>query len=1253
MSPPDAASSRPREVCRSRPSNLADTPWLRRRRGSATLLENSSRHVIDVDDARRVLECSLVGRKLCFQHLVRHFLSQILHGCKSAYCDTPTCLSAQKRSVTKPIRPPTQLTARALAHYLASQDNAQRELCPHELKVSPTSFEIDGAIGAYLQHGGQDERHYNVYPAAWGLGNPSSTPHGKSSRAPAEASAQNGTSCDQQRVVDTVRKQRQARKDTKSLSQNLHDSFTMIFAYSQQLPSPLSVLDALRASETLQSDNATSNTSIRTAASQMGGQRSSPSTHKDGRVTGTNDDSIAPNVNGSVDSGHQLSQANVQTQCHDRASPSPPELLRNGQQVHRIPYHLRDPSSLSKSHLTDTQSRFDGSQDTPRLSIMKTGRKNFTLGGILSGAEQKLPPPATLKPSLKVERTGTPPDAILPALSSLNSDTLEQLKDDAYDHRKSQLPDAFNFAVDYDGKRHFRPSKPFVNRSLYYTLSDADALLQSFHDNKNNNNNNAFATSPLPHLDSARLTHSFRDWNQRNGALIFDSLWHALETLYTPPPELLAQKSPRLRPSRKGVALDSSLDQSPGNNNDASKSQRYLNNVEAAHIVIVCIHALTSLVSVGWPHTWAQLRKLRAWGVIVPNAAPDTNDFTHPYLNIIDELEYEPAVRLADRLFHAIGARTCFEQIQTVMRKQEGRPKEHEGSPNATVIEIVIRHLAVVERVALDTRRRLTPMGSSKFSDDPGWTVTATFVEWLKTIVIKKWDSKPIVKKWSTVGTAITLLDRLSMSFKLLNLRENMLEIPFLNERLDGVEEPLRFLRVEDQPNTLHVLQYPSLFPMEYLVRYFRTINFTSMMAQYDQTTRVRQMQRSLDMFLRDMHRALINDRMHVTLSEYLVMDISRDHPLQDTLDQLWGLEKRMLLKPLKVNMGKQEGEVGADHGGVTYEFFRVVLSEAFKPDHGMFTLQPQTRMTWFQPGTLEPDWKFEMIGMLFSLAVYNGITLPVTFPLALYRSLLPPAAPLRDRGHSEKLVDLIEDGWPDLAKGFEQLLTWTNGDVQDVFMREYAFSYEVFGQRIDHNMDEPYAHMNNTPTDTSLSEESPQSPATKEFKLVTNTNRTQFVHDYIHHLTHASIAPQLHAFRKGFYACLNPKSLHFFSPATLRHLIEGQQHISIPSLRAAVRYEEGYSPTHQTIQNFWKVVEGYTQEEARQLLEFVTASDRVPVTGYEGITFYIVRIGNTDMLPTSSTCFGKLYLPEYVEEEVLRTRLGIAIGYARGFGVV
>jgi hypothetical protein len=192
------------------------------------------------------------------------------------------------------------------------------------------------------------------------------------------------------------------------------------------------------------------------------------------------------------------------------------------------------------------------------------------------------------------------------------------------------------------------------------------------------------------------------------------------------------------------------------------------------------------------------------------------------------------------------------------------------------------------------------------------------------------------VRSQNTARTS--LLTEIDWSFEPLNLRASMFEIPFFDERMDNVEDPLKFLTWEEQPNTLHILQYPMLFPAEYLVRYFRTVNFTSMMTQYDQTTRTHQMQRSLEMFLQDPHLWLIRNRMGVTLSEYLILNVSREAPLKDTLDQLWGLEKRMLLKPLKVKMGQDEGELGADHGGVTYEFFRVVLSEALKPDHGGFS---------------------------------------------------------------------------------------------------------------------------------------------------------------------------------------------------------------------------------------------------------------------------------------------------------------------------
>lgn len=49
---------------------------------------------------------------------------------------------------------------------------------------------------------------------------------------------------------------------------------------------------------------------------------------------------------------------------------------------------------------------------------------------------------------------------------------------------------------------------------------------------------------------------------------------------------------------------------------------------------------------------------------------------------------------------------------------------------------------------------------------------------------------------------------------------------------------------------------------------------------------------------------------------------------------------------------------------------------------------------------------------------------------------------------------------------------------------------------------------------------------AEEEGELVTNSNREQYVKDYISWLTDRSIRRQYQAFEKGFFAVLDPKAL-------------------------------------------------------------------------------------------------------------------------------
>ena len=326
-----------------------------------------------------------------------------------------------------------------------------------------------------------------------------------------------------------------------------------------------------------------------------------------------------------------------------------------------------------------------------------------------------------------------------------------------------------------------------------------------------------------------------------------------------------------------------------------------------------------------------------------------------------------------------------------------------------------------------------------------------------------------------------------------------------------------------------------------------------------------------------------------------------------------------------------------------------------------------QTRTSWFQPCPLEPLYKFEMLGLLTSLAIYNGLTLPITFPLALYRKLLD--LPVTRIAH-------IEDGWPDLAKGFKELLTWTNGDVEDVFVRSYIFSVEGLGTTIDVNMDragedadwppindnkvkegstvlEDYSIISSqssravdgqvpssfqsqiggvrspdagqvmiNPSAEPWSQDSalPRTDSIKpEAGMVTNANREQYVQDYIFWLTDKSIRPQFEAFARGFYMCLDRKATTIFTPEALKSVVEGIQEIDVDALQQTTRYEGGFSAEHRVIKDFWHVVRQFSPEKLRLLLEFVTASDRIPVNGVRSILFVIQQNGVDDEVIDSS----------------------------------
>ncbi|KAH9263838.1 hypothetical protein BASA83_012715 [Batrachochytrium salamandrivorans] len=352
----------------------------------------------------------------------------------------------------------------------------------------------------------------------------------------------------------------------------------------------------------------------------------------------------------------------------------------------------------------------------------------------------------------------------------------------------------------------------------------------------------------------------------------------------------------------------------------------------------------------------------------------------------------------------------------------------------------------------------------------------------------------------------------------------------------------------------------------------------------------------------------------------YLVLEVRRDRLVDDVLDQIRKKEAD-LKKPVKVRF-VGGGEEGQDQGGVQKEFFQAIVIRLLDPGYGMFVYEEESRSSWINGVSLEPERQFELVGIIIGLALYNGVMLGIRFPLLLYKKLVDVRPTFQD----------FRDAFPALGRGLQQLLDWSEGDVSDIFMRNFEISYDVYGQVKTYSL---VRGGENIP--------------------VTNANRAEYVKLYVQHYADESIKRQFTAFRRGFHKVVGGQVLKICRPEELELLICGNTatEMDFSELQRTAEYD-GFESHQSIIIWFWEIVHAMDFEHKKKLLNFVTASDRIPLSGFGSLTFVVQRNGpDTDRLPTALTCFGRLLLPEYNSKEKLFNRLTTAIDNATGFGLV
>ncbi|XP_074445708.1 putative E3 ubiquitin-protein ligase HERC4 isoform X1 [Larus michahellis] len=341
---------------------------------------------------------------------------------------------------------------------------------------------------------------------------------------------------------------------------------------------------------------------------------------------------------------------------------------------------------------------------------------------------------------------------------------------------------------------------------------------------------------------------------------------------------------------------------------------------------------------------------------------------------------------------------------------------------------------------------------------------------------------------------------------------------------------------------------------------------------------------------------------------------VKRQCLLQDIWTHLNLTQTLQFRKILQVSF---VGEEGVDEGGPSQELFSVAARSLCQPNSGAFRLLA-SGLAWFPSQVSSGDDIFFRIGMLCGMALYNGCTVPIPFPGALYKKLLGLAPTLED---------------------FKELLPDVGRRLQGILDEESDHDPE--------SLDMDFTIIEEEGSTVELKKNGANIPVTKD-------NRKEFVDLYVNYVFNESIRKPFEDFMKGFLRGCPARTWMMFLPVELQILLQGHTRYDWNLLQKNVKYRQ-YERLDQTIRNFWTVFHKLSEEKKKMFIAFLTGSDRIPGNVLEHFTFTIAdaEVENPDeFCPSASTCRRILFLPRYSSGRILKKKLLYAIEHNETFAL-
>ena len=417
--------------------------------------------------------------------------------------------------------------------------------------------------------------------------------------------------------------------------------------------------------------------------------------------------------------------------------------------------------------------------------------------------------------------------------------------------------------------------RAFAEQSLFYVLSDSRTLLRSF----------TYESGGL--MSSTSLNHAFLRILRVASDVMLDALWIAAGDLFQMPTDLAELQ-----------------DSSKHGNPKLSSSKAPLNRKEAGNVIAILFNALIAMLpappkdSRFTEVTYKERQRGHSYIREMPGPLA---------LELDDALSDDLALRLAKRLFAAISVRDSFMLLshRNGLRfsfLDDGVSALFQSLPG--VITSDSTDIGDLALRASNERTRIFGLGLRA---------------WATKIFMEEWDGLAIIPRGGAIGGALAILQALNDHhvWALECSPSDAMVMPFISDRLDASDISVEWLSFNTKVNQDHLLNYPFLFPKETLVTYFRAINFSRMSAAYDNAVgihhRIQALAQPNTLVTSNARMNFLCEKLRVAMSRFMVLNIKRTSPLQDAFDQLWRREERELLRPLKIKLGEDGGELGSE----------------------------------------------------------------------------------------------------------------------------------------------------------------------------------------------------------------------------------------------------------------------------------------------------------------------------------------------------